>query len=84
MKSKGYTKEGANDLVTLGDMLSHKQMYFSLRKEFPRLHIVSEEVSDNEPISQQDTSSLHLDANEEVSLQLGKSICDLGKTNFLV
>jgi len=38
-----------NDPVTLGDMLSHKEIYYSLLKMFPEVQIVSEEKSKEVP-----------------------------------
>lgn len=34
-RSKGKTKEGANELLTLGDLQSHRKMYNLLRNTFP-------------------------------------------------
>ncbi|XP_054624348.1 inositol monophosphatase 3 isoform X1 [Dunckerocampus dactyliophorus] len=42
-KSKGKTKEGANELLTLGDLLSHRKMYNLLRNTFPEVTVISEE-----------------------------------------
>ena len=42
-RSKGQTREGANDPVTEGDMASHRVMYFGMREAFPSLNIISEE-----------------------------------------
>ena len=42
-RSKGKTREGANDPVTEGDMASHRVMYFGMKEAFPSLNIISEE-----------------------------------------
>ena len=40
-RSKGKTREGANDPVTEGDMASHRVMYFGMKEAFPSLNIIS-------------------------------------------
>lgn len=36
-KSKGKTKEGANDPLTMGDLQSHRKMFYLLKNTFPEL-----------------------------------------------
>ncbi|KAJ0044301.1 hypothetical protein NL108_003283, partial [Boleophthalmus pectinirostris] len=42
-KSKGKTKEGANDPLTMGDLESHRKMYNIIRNTFPEVTVNSEE-----------------------------------------
>ncbi|KAM8838520.1 inositol monophosphatase 3 [Synchiropus picturatus] len=42
-KSKGKTKEGASELLTLGDLRSHRRMFNLLRNTFPDVLVHSEE-----------------------------------------
>ncbi|XP_040000641.1 inositol monophosphatase 3 isoform X2 [Xiphias gladius] len=42
-KSKGKTKEGANELLTMGDLQSHRKMYNLIRNTFPEIMVNSEE-----------------------------------------
>ncbi|XP_019724853.1 inositol monophosphatase 3 [Hippocampus comes] len=42
-KSKGKTKEGAVELLTMGDLLSHRKMYNLVKNTFPEIKVNSEE-----------------------------------------
>ncbi|XP_062919996.1 inositol monophosphatase 3 [Mobula hypostoma] len=42
-KSKGKTKEGANEMLTNGDLLSHQKMYHLIKNTFPSIQVYSEE-----------------------------------------
>lgn len=42
-KSKGKTREGANDPLTMGDVESHRKMYNLIRNTFPEITVNSEE-----------------------------------------
>ncbi|KAF3698904.1 Inositol monophosphatase 3 [Channa argus] len=45
-KSKGKTKEGANELLTMGDLQSHIKMFNLIRNTFPEITVNSEEHYD--------------------------------------
>ena len=38
-KSKGKTKEGASELLTMGDLQSHRKMYNLIRNTFPEIMV---------------------------------------------
>uniref|UniRef100_A0A8C6V1T9 inositol-phosphate phosphatase n=1 Tax=Neogobius melanostomus TaxID=47308 RepID=A0A8C6V1T9_9GOBI len=42
-KSKGKTREGANDPLTMGDLESHRKMYNLIKNTFPEITVNSEE-----------------------------------------
>lgn len=42
-RSKGKTKEGANEMLTLGDLNSHRKMYYLIKNTYPYLQVNSEE-----------------------------------------
>ncbi|KAJ8277657.1 hypothetical protein GJAV_G00078180 [Gymnothorax javanicus] len=47
-KSKGKTKEGASEKLTLGDLYSHRKMFHLVKNTFPFLQVNSEEHDDLE------------------------------------
>jgi len=58
--SKGETLEGANDPKTNGDMRSHVQMFYGIKKAFPNINIISEEHDEKEvDMSKIPTPSIH-------------------------
>lgn len=58
--SKGKTLEGANDPKTNGDMRSHVQMFYGLKKAFPNLNVISEEHDEVEvDMSKIPTANIH-------------------------
>ncbi|KAL9981476.1 hypothetical protein ACROYT_G010183 [Oculina patagonica] len=65
-ESKGQTREGANNPVTQGDMLSHRAMFYGFKKEFSKLNVVSEEHDhgdvDLKGVKSPDTSAINLDS----------------------
>ncbi|XP_013859884.1 inositol monophosphatase 3 [Austrofundulus limnaeus] len=46
-KSKGETKEGAKELLTLGDLQSHRKMFNLIKNTFPEVTVYSEERDNN-------------------------------------
>uniref|UniRef100_J3RZS0 inositol-phosphate phosphatase n=1 Tax=Crotalus adamanteus TaxID=8729 RepID=J3RZS0_CROAD len=53
-RAKGKTREGAEEQLTSGDLLSNRQMYFLLKAAFPGVQINTEEgvdEKDPEPVS---------------------------------
>ncbi|KAL2098345.1 hypothetical protein ACEWY4_007552 [Coilia grayii] len=42
-RSKGKTKEGASEKLTLGDLSSHRKMYYLFKNTYPFLQVNSEE-----------------------------------------
>lgn len=42
-KTKGKTKEGASEKLTLGDLESHRKMYYLIKKTYPDITVNSEE-----------------------------------------
>lgn len=38
-KTKGKTKEGASEKLTLGDLYSHKKMYYLIKNTYPELTV---------------------------------------------
>lgn len=63
-KSKGQTKEGVDDPVTLGDMQSHRAIVYGFEHAFPNVRVVSEEHDK----SNYDTSNLKLPKMSAVML----------------
>lgn len=38
-KSKGKTKEGANEMLTMGDLNSHRKMFYLIKNTFPHIQV---------------------------------------------
>ncbi|XP_022314423.2 inositol monophosphatase 3-like [Crassostrea virginica] len=50
-RSKGKTKEGADEVLTEGDMESHRAIVYGFGKTFPGLRVISEESDNIRPVS---------------------------------
>lgn len=68
--SKGLTKEGANEYVTLGDKESHKVITSGLRAIWPKLNLRSEERTDG--LETTSSPSLPSTFNAEVMNAVGR------------
>lgn len=44
-KSKGKTREGANELLTTGDLQSHRKMFNLIRNTFPEVTVSTSAVA---------------------------------------
>merc|ERR1711892_297505 len=66
--SRGKTKEGANDPKTNGDMRSHVQMFYGIKKTFPGINIVSEEHDEAE-VDESKVGALSIDDAEVMALE---------------
>ncbi|XP_014778400.1 inositol monophosphatase 3 [Octopus bimaculoides] len=67
-KVKGFTKEGAAELKTLGDMESHRAILYGMAKAFPGLKVISEE-HETKPVdfhNIEDTAKQREDVNKEI------------------
>lgn len=62
-KSKGQTKEGANDPLTNADLKSHCAMEQGLKRIFPKVKIISEE-------------DVHADCSEASHFELDPTVID--------
>lgn len=38
-KSKGKTKEGVNEMLTLGDLNSHRKMFYLIKNTYPHIQV---------------------------------------------
>lgn len=68
-KSKGKTREGANDPLTMGDIESHRKMYNLIRNAFPEITVNSEEHDDAEDKALLWSREIPSDIAEKVSSQ---------------
>ncbi|XP_048867442.1 inositol monophosphatase 3 isoform X1 [Brienomyrus brachyistius] len=69
-KSKGETKEGADEKLTLGDLSSHRKMYQLIKSTFPSLQVNSEE-HDNTRV--EDLPAWDRRIPEEIAQVVGRS-----------
>lgn len=60
---QGKTKEGVKDSATAGDFRSHRVMYYSLRKTFPKVKVISEEHDPTQDLGNVPVAAV---SNEEV------------------
>ncbi|XP_051554398.1 inositol monophosphatase 3 [Myxocyprinus asiaticus] len=66
-KSKGKTKEGASEKLTLGDLNSHRKMFYLIKNTYPYVQVNSEEHANAEGEATVWTRSISGDVLEKVS-----------------
>ncbi|XP_058503869.1 inositol monophosphatase 3 [Solea solea] len=71
-QSKGKTKEGANDPLTLGDLQSHRKMYNLIHNTFPDVTVYSEEH--DSVVDKEATWSRNLPADILERIEKGKEV----------
>ncbi|XP_046353426.1 inositol monophosphatase 3-like [Haliotis rufescens] len=66
---KGKTKEGAKEMLTQGDLQSHKAIFYGFEKAFPGLRVLSEE-HDTEPVDLNTIPSVNKELEEVMDIVL--------------
>lgn len=70
-KSKGKTREGANEPLTMGDLQSHRKMFNLIKNTFPELTVHSEE---HDNVMDKATWSRDIPADIQDKIEGGKTV----------